>query len=168
MRGMRSKTAGVPELLHLPRNDGTIWGRWLQAHDRFAAFLRVLDLRRAVVRGAPAFLAAEPVSFAGVRLLSLMLFCSSDMKSTTLVDAFFGIATSSAEGARTPPLALMRASITLVRRSRKSSWYSSGFHSPIIDFTSVSAMSSSFWLTRYAEIFLSGNAYSSSDTISCG
>ncbi|HXE66096.1 MAG TPA: hypothetical protein VN630_03555, partial [Rhodanobacteraceae bacterium] len=95
-------------------------------YERFAAFLRVLDFRRALPRWA-VFLAAEPDFFAGVRLLSWMLFCSSDMKSTTLVEAFFGIAASSAAGARTTPLALMRASITLVRRSRKSSWYSPGF-----------------------------------------
>src|SRR6185437_1137676 len=63
----------------------------LGIHERFAAFLRVPDLRRAPAPCALPFLAAEPDFFAGVRLLSLMLFCSSDMKSTTLVDASFGI-----------------------------------------------------------------------------
>ncbi|MCY1242718.1 hypothetical protein D9M72_557030 [compost metagenome] len=61
------------------------------------------------------------VFLAGVRFFASRLFCSSDMKSTTLVVASCGAAGSSSTVV-VPPFCLMRLVSTACRRSRNSSW----------------------------------------------
>src|SRR5690606_20320280 len=72
----------------------------------------------AVLRGADFFVAAF---FAGVRVLSFRLFCSSETKSTTLVAA--SSAGSGSSSTRVVvPLSLIRLRMISARRSRNSSW----------------------------------------------
>src|SRR5690606_3392395 len=86
--------------------------------------------------------------FAGVRLLLAMDFCSSDMKSTTLVAASSAGSGSFSSALASAPLDFIFFLITSSRRARNSSWNSSGAHSPDIDEISCLAMSISFAVTR--------------------
>src|SRR5690606_14586719 len=81
------------------------------ADDFFAAFFAAFFV---------AFFAAP--FFAGVRLLLAMLFCSSDMKSTTLVAASPAGSGSLSSALASAPFDFIFCLITASRRTRNSSW----------------------------------------------
>ena len=88
------------------------------------------------------------VFLAGVRLFSPSDFCSRAMKSTTLVASPSRSCCAGSSTFAVAPLAWMRSAMMACRRSRNSSWYSSGFHSPLMDWISLRAISISLGETR--------------------